>query len=79
MYKKQTFLAHLPIHKKAKITAIHGGHHFHRKMFVMNLRVGQTIEVISKQPFRGPITIAVGNCNMTIGRGMAHHIYVEEI
>jgi len=72
-------LAHLPLKKKAKIIEIKGGMHFNRKMCVMNLRVGQTIEVVSKQPFRGPITISVGNCKMTMGRGMAHHIHVEEI
>ena len=74
-----TNLVHLPKKRKARIVSIHGGHHFGRRMCVMNLRVGQIVEVVSKQPFRGPLTIAVGNCKMTIGRGMAHKIYVEEI
>ncbi len=72
-------LAHLQPRKKARIVSIHGGHHFCRRMCVMNLRAGQIIEVVSKQPFMGPLTISVGNCKMTIGRGMAHKIHVEEI
>ena len=79
MHKRGIFLAHLPVKTKARITYIHGGRHFNRRMCVMNLREGQIIEVVSKQPFRGPLTIAVGNCKMTIGRGMAHKIKVEKI
>lgn len=79
MKKKTTVLAHLPLKKKAKIILIHGGHHFNQRMRVMNLREGQTVEVVSKQPFMGPLTIAVGNSKMTIGRGMAHKIHVEEL
>lgn len=72
-------LAHLPLRKKAKIIEIHGGRHMHHKMNVMGIREGQTIEIVSKQPFRGPLTIAIGNCKMTIGRGMAHKIFVDEL
>ena len=79
MDKKITDLAHLPKKKKARIISISGGRQFNQRMCIMNLRVGQIIEVVSKQPLRGPLTIVVGNCKMTIGRGMAHKIYVEEI
>ena len=75
----RTDLAHIPKHKKARIISIQGGHHFCRRMDVMGLREGQIIEVISRQPLRGPLTISVGNCKMTIGRGMAHKILVEEL
>jgi len=75
----RTDLAHLLKNKKARIISIHGGHHFCRRMGVMGLREGQIVEVISRQPLRGPITISVGNCKMTIGRGMAHRILVEEL
>jgi ferrous iron transport protein A len=79
MHRKRSVLAHLPPKTKAKIVSIHGGHHFNRRMCVMNFREGQIVEVVSKQPFRGPLTISIGNCKMTIGRGMAHRIFVEEI
>ena len=91
MDKKVTLLAHLPIKKKARIISLHhghhggqhrgyyGGHHFNQRMCVMGIREGQIVEVISKQPFFGPITILVGKCKMTIGRGMANKIMVEEL
>ena len=79
MRKPATVLVHLPVKTKAKIVSIHGGHTFNRRLCIMNIRVGQIIEVVSKQPFRGPITISVGNNKITIGRGMAHRILVEKI
>jgi Fe2+ transport system protein FeoA len=79
MDKQTTDLAHLPKKKRAKIISIHGGRHFCRRMCVMGLREGQIVEIISRQPLRGPLTISIGSCKMTIGRGMAHRILVEEL
>lgn len=79
MRKDIKTLSDLPLNRKAKIIKIHRGRHFHRRMCVMGLRTGETVEVISKQPLMGPLTIAVGKCKMTIGRGMANKILVEEI
>ena len=83
-------LAHLKIGKSGKILYIHGGphgghhgmHHGHHglrsRLNVLGIREGQNVKILSKQPLMGPITIAVGNIHMTIGRGMAHKIIVEE-
>ena len=65
--------------RAAKIIRIEGGHGFQRKLHVMGIRVGQIVTVISRQPFRGPITISIGSCQMTLGRGMAQKIIVEEL
>jgi len=72
-----TLLVHLPPKRKAKIVEIHGGFHLQRKLCSMGLRRGQIVEVISRQPMFGPLTIKSGNCSMTIGRGMAQKITVE--
>jgi ferrous iron transport protein A len=45
----------------------------------MGIREGQTITIVSKQPFRGPVTISVGSCQMTMGRGMAQKIIVDVV
>jgi len=79
MHTKTTLLAHLKPHKKAKVISIGGGRCFQRKLCTMGIREGQIIEIVSKQPLMGPITISFGNCNITIGRGMAHRITVEEL
>ena len=72
-------LIELKINQRAKIVNIQGGAGFYRKLSVMGIREGQIIKIISKQPFRGPITFQIRNSSITIGRGMAYKIYVEEI
>jgi len=86
-----TPLAHLKVGKTGRIIYIHGGrhegphghHHGHHslrsRLNVLGIREGQNIKILSKQPLMGPITIAVGSAQMTIGRGMAHKIIVEEL
>ena len=79
MDEKQRLLTYLSINKKARIISLDGGQGFQRKLRVMGIREGQTITIISKQPFKGPITIKIGSCQTTLGRGMANKILVEEI
>ena len=79
MMKKTKPLANLNSDQTAKITSIDGGHVFKRRMQVLGIREGQTLKVLSKQPLRGPLTISVGTCQMTLGRGMADKIMVEEL
>jgi Fe2+ transport system protein FeoA len=91
MHGKEIPLAHLKKGKSGRITTInrvhhggyHGGHHgihgFQRRLNVLGIREGQIVRVDSKQPLMGPITISIGNSQVTLGRGIAHKIIVEEI
>ena len=79
MSQQDISLLHFPIDKKARITCIDGGRGFQRKLQVMGIREGQEIKIVSRQPFRGPLTIKVCGSQMTLGRGMAQKINVEEI
>ena len=87
MYKKRIPLAYLNKGNTGIIVNIHGGHHgghhgahgLKGRLNVLGIREGQIVRVISKQPLMGPLTISVGNNQMTIGRGMAHKIIVEEL
>ena len=79
MDKQSISLSYLPNGKKARITSIHGGYGLQRKLRVMGIREGQEIKIVSKQPFRGPLTIEVCGSQMTIGRGMAQKILVDVI
>ena len=79
MNKKTISLTYLPPNKRAKIISLEGGQGFQRKLRVMGIREGQTIKTISKQPFRGPLTVTVNGCQITLGRGMANKITVEEL
>ena len=75
--KKQ--LSQLSIDEIGRIYEINGGFGFQRKLNTMGIRRNQVIRIISKQPFRGPITVKVCGCMMTIGQGMAQKIIVEVI
>ena len=72
-------LTKLPLNKKGKIIGIDGGLGFQKRLRVMGIKEGQIIKIVTKQPFRGPITIAVFSCQMTLGRGMADKITVEVV
>ena len=75
----QKTLLNLSNKQRARILEVHGGHGFRRKLGAMGIREGQIVTMLSKQPFRGPLTISVCGCQMTLGRGMAHRIFVEDI
>ncbi|MFO8077693.1 MAG: FeoA family protein [Thermoplasmatota archaeon] len=79
MTKKIIQLQHAPSKTLLTIHQIKGGHGIQQRLQVMGIRVGQQITLVSKQPFRGPITIKVNGRAITIGRGMATKILVEVI
>ncbi|UCD14331.1 MAG: ferrous iron transport protein A [Thermoplasmatales archaeon] len=79
MNKKTIPLTHLSLRGEAKIIELVGGRGFQRRLRVMGVREGQKIKVVSKQPFHGPLTVAINGCQMTLGRGMAQRIIVEEL
>jgi len=72
-------LSNLPINTHAKICCINGGKGFQHKVQVMGIQVGRTIKILTKQPFKGPLTIQVCGTHLTLGRGMAQKIMVEVI
>ena len=72
-------LTQLSENESARIYDINGGQGFQRKLNSMGIRKDQGIKILSKQPFRGPITVKVCGCMMTIGQGMAQKIIVEVI
>ena len=79
MNRKQITLAQLSRNQKARIIRLDGGRGFQRKLRLMGIREGQIAYIVSRQPLRGPLTIAVGKNEMTLGRGMANKITVEAI
>jgi len=79
MNQQQRSILQLPVNKKAKIIGINGGYGFQRKLRTLGIREGQEVQISSRQPFRGPITIKVCGSQITIGRGIAGKIFVEEI
>jgi ferrous iron transport protein A len=79
MDEKSMSLTQLPLNKRGRIVRLDGGKGFQKRLRVMGIREGQLIRIVTKQPFRGPLTISVGVCQMTLGRGMADKITVEVV
>ena len=77
MNKQLKQLSDLSINDSGLVYDIRGGYGFQRKLNTLGIRKNQGIKIMSKQPFRGPITIKVCGCMMTIGQGMAQKIIVE--
>ena len=71
-------LLSLQIGKKAKIKRLVGGYEFQRKLASLNIRIGKTIKIVTSQPFRGPIVVEINDRCVTLGRGIAAKIFVEE-
>lgn len=79
MIKEPVRLSELKPKTKAKIVSLEGGAGFQRRLRVLGVKEGQIINILSRQPLRGPITISTGNTHVSIGRGMSYKIIVEEI
>lgn len=43
----------------------------------MGVREGQEVEMMTKQPIKGPLTITMGRANTSLGIGLAEQIIVE--
>jgi len=71
-------LSQLQVGKKAKIIKLEGGYTFQRKLKVIGIRENKIVKIITTQPFYGPIVIEIERNQITLGRGMAERIFVEE-
>ena len=62
----------------ATIMVLHGGCGFQRRLRSVGLQVGKIVRVVAKHHFAGPVVVEVERRQITIGRGMAHKIVVEQ-
>jgi len=79
MNRQNIYLIDLPANKTAKIISVSGGYGLQRKLQTLGIREGQEVKILSRQPFRGPLTIKVCGSQITLGRGIARRILVEEL
>ena len=77
MDKETISLSHLSLNREAEIVRFVGGYGLQHKLRVMGIREGHTIKIISKQPLRGPLTVEVNGCQLTLGRGLTQKIMVK--
>jgi len=60
-----------------KVTRVHGGHGFRRRLEALGMRPGMKVTKVSGQIMRGPIVVKIGNTQIAIGFGMAYRVFVE--
>lgn len=63
---------------EATIKKLEGGKQFQKQARTMGLKEEGRIRVIAIEPFGGPIVIKTHNTTITLGRGKAEKIIVEE-
>ena len=59
------------------VLQLNGGWGMVRRMQAMGIRPGVPITKVTVQPFRGPVSIQVGNTEIALGAGLARRILVE--
>lgn len=77
MIKRIVPITDLKRGEQGMVVELSGGLIFQRKLRVMGIREGKKVKIISIQPVGGPVTIEIGGCKITLGRGMAERIFVE--
>ncbi len=63
--------------QSGEVVEIQGGFGITRKLESMGIRVGKQIVKVSGLFLRGPVTVKVGNTQLSMGHGMAAKIIVE--
>ena len=64
---------------KVKIIGFNCGRQCLHKFSVMGIRIGSELELVSEQPFNGPITVKVGESMVSIGNRMWDKLRYEEV
>lgn len=64
--------------EEVRLLAIRGGQRMRKRLADLGLNLGMTIRVMRRDG-HGPLIVAVKDCRLALGWGMAHHIMVEPI
>ena len=59
------------------VISLKGGHGMARRLATMGLRRGVAVTKTASQPFRGPVSVQVGNTEIALGFGLARRVMVE--
>jgi ferrous iron transport protein A len=63
--------------QRATIIKINKGEAARNRLLSMGITPGSTVTILARHPFRGPVTIDLGNSRMAIGREIARAIEVK--
>ena len=71
-------LASLSDGRCARLVTVEGGAAFRTRLVAMGLRPGAELRVVHNGG-RGPFVLAIDDCRMVLGRGMAHRVLVMPV
>ena len=63
---------------EGRIKSLEGGRRFTAQLRTMGLKEGSKLRVIAIEPFGGPVVVKSHNTTITLGRGKAEKIIMEE-
>ncbi len=70
-------LEKVALHDRAKVVAIDGGTRVTSHLNTLGIHVGDTVLVVERAPFRGPVLIEIHGSRVALGRGVARKVQVE--
>lgn len=62
--------------RRMVVTAVHGGYGIRKRMADLGLNIGMDVMVLQSD-CGGPLLVQLKGTRYAIGRGLAHHIFVE--
>jgi ferrous iron transport protein A len=72
-----TTLEHVEVRQPARVVGIAGGSGVRSHLNTLGIHVGDTIEVVDRAPFRGPVLVQIHGTRVALGRGVARKVTVE--
>lgn len=65
--------------QEATIIRINKGEAARNRLLAMGITPGSNITLLARHPFRGPLTIAIGNTHLALGREIASSVEVMPV
>jgi len=72
-----TTLEQVALQDHAKVVDIDGGMRVRSHLNTLGIHVGDTVRVVERAPFRGPVLIEIHGTRVALGRGVARKVRVE--
>lgn len=64
--------------QKMIVSGFRGGFGMRRRLADLGLNIGMDVKVVSMDPV-GPLLVEIKGARYAVGRGLAHHIFVEPV
>ncbi len=73
-----TTLERIEIGRRATVVEIVGGAGVRNHLNTLGIHVGDTIRVVERAPFHGPVLVEIHGTRVALGRGVARKVTVTE-